>query len=376
MSTDPRTRSWVEIQPQALRRNLHRIREAIGGSSAIIPMVKADGYGLGMEKVVETLELDDPLGYGVATLEEGLRLREAGVDKPVIVFSPIPPGAYESAVAHALTVTISDVDSLERLSNATTAAGVKARFQVEVDTGMGRSGFDWSTVSEWGPAVAERVCATLRWEGCYTHFHSADVEEDAATMAQWHRFKEALGALEGRSGSLTHACNAAAALRYPALAADAVRPGIFLYGGAVGPGVARPEEVVRVRARVTFIRDVAEGATLGYRSTYRSRGAERWATLGIGYGDGLPRSLGNRGSALLSGRRVPIIGRISMDMTVVDITGAEGVSVGDTATLIGTDKEESITLDEVADLAGTISYEILTGLTPRLSRVWLASDDA
>ena len=111
MSTDPRTRSWVEIQPQALRRNLRRIREAIGGSSAIIPMVKADGYGLGMEQVVETVELDDPLAYGVATLEEGLRLREAGVDKPVIVFSPIPPGAYESAVAHALTVTISDVDS-------------------------------------------------------------------------------------------------------------------------------------------------------------------------------------------------------------------------------------------------------------------------
>ena len=223
MSTDPRTRSWVEIQPRALRRNLHRIREAIGGSSSIIPMVKADGYGLGMEQVVRTVERDDPLGYGVATVEEGVRLREAGVEKPVIVFSPLPPNAYEAAVAHALTVTISDVDSVERLSDAATDAGVTARFQVEVDTGMGRSGFDWLSVSEWGPAVADHASATLCWEGCYTHFHSADSEDDGATMAQWRRFTETLGALEREPQGLTHACNAAAA------------PTLFFSLGGCGP---------------------------------------------------------------------------------------------------------------------------------------------
>jgi len=375
MSTDPRTRSWVEIQPQALRRNFQRIREAVSGSPAIIPMVKADGYGLGMEQVVQTVEPDDPLGYGVATAEEGIRLRKAGIDRPVIIFSPLPPGSYELAVTHDLTVTISDVDSVGRLIDAASRAGVMARFQVEVDTGMGRAGFDWQRVSEWGPAVASFVSDKTSWEGCYTHFHSADTEDDRATIAQWRRFTEALGALEKGSGELTHACNAAASLRYPALQADAVRPGIFLYGGGVGPGVTGPEEVAQVRARVTLLRDVSEGTTLGYRTTYRSSGEERWATLGIGYGDGLPRILGNRGSTLISGRRVPIIGRISMDMTVVDITGVDGVVVGDTATLIGTDGEETITLDEVAELAGTISYEILTGLTPRLPRVWVTCDN-
>lgn len=169
---------------------------------------------------------------------------------------------------------------------------------------------------------------------------------------------------------MIHACNAAAAMRHPGYGADAIRPGIFLYGGGIGAGQAAPEEVVQVRARVTLVRNVPEGTTVGYGATYRSSGAERWATLGIGYGDGFPRVLGNRGSVLLSGRKVPIVGRISMDMTVVDITGHDGVEVGDAATLIGRDGESAITLDEVADLAGTISYEILTGFTVRMPRVW------
>ena len=135
------------------------------------------------------------------------------------------------------------------------------------------------------------------------------------------------------------------------------------------------EEVVSVRSRVTLIRQVPDGTTLGYRATYRATGSERWATLGIGYGDGLPRSLGNRGGALVRGRRVPIIGRISMDMTVVDISGVDGVVVGDTATVIGSDRQERISVDDVAELAGTISYEILTGLTGRLPRIWAEADD-
>ena len=334
-------------------------------------MVKADGYGLGMEDVVRTLESEDPWGFGVATVEEGVRLRTAGVTTPVIIFSPVPPGSYESAVAHGLTLTVSDLDSVERVTAAASRTGLIGRFHVEIDTGMGRSGFDWRRVAEWGIPLADLTSPTSIWEGCYTHFHSADLVDDGTTPAQWERFTEALEQLKPDDGSLVHACNAAAAIRYPGFAADAVRPGIFLYGGRIGKGVAVPEEVARVRARVTRIRDVPVGTTLGYGATYRSSGNERWVTLGIGYGDGFPRVLGNRGSALLSGRRVPIIGRISMDMTVVDITGDDGVGVGDTATLIGTDGDVSITLDDVADLAGTISYEILTGFTARMPRIWM-----
>ena len=334
-------------------------------------MVKADGYGLGMEDVVRTLESEDPWGFGVATVEEGERLRSAGVTAAVIIFSPVPPGSYDSGVAQDLTLTVSDLDSVERVAAAATRTGHVGRFHVEVDTGMGRSGFDWRRVAEWGTALADLTSDTSIWEGCYTHFHSADLADDATTRAQWEKFFRALAQLKPEEGSLIHACNAAAAMRYPEFAADAVRPGMFLYGGSIGAGVAAPEEVARVCARVTLIRDVPEGTTLGYGATYRSSGDERWATLGIGYGDGFPRVLGNRGSVLLSGSRVPIIGRISMDMTVVDITGVDGVGLGDTATLIGTDGDSVITLDEVADLAGTISYEILTGFTARMPRIWM-----
>jgi alanine racemase len=334
-------------------------------------MVKADGYGLGMEDVVRALESEEPWGFGVATVEEGLRLRGAGVVIPVIVFSPVPPGSYDSAVAHDLTLTVSDLDSVDRVVAAASRTGHIGRFHVEIDTGMGRSGFDWRRVSEWGAPLSDRASATSVWGGCYTHFHSADLADDTATPVQWEKFIEALEGLKPEGASFVHACNAAAAMRYPSFAADAVRPGIFLYGGSVGAGVAPPDPVAQVRARVTLIRDVAEGTTVGYGATYRSSGAERWATLGIGYGDGFPRILGNLGHAILSGRRVPIIGRISMDMTVVDITGVEGVGAGDTATLIGRDGDADITLDEVADLAGTISYEILTGLTTRMPRIWM-----
>ena len=367
--------SWVEVRRGALRRNFRRIRESVGASSAIIPMVKANAYGLGMEAVVQALEPEGPWGYGVATVEEGTRLRAGGVVKPVVIVSPLPPEAYDLAVAEALTPTLSEVDAVDRLAASAERLGREARFHVEIDTGMGRSGFDWRRIGEWSPALAERLSDLLVWEGCYTHFHSADVEGDDSTSEQWRRFCEALDGLARGEARLIHACNGAAALRYPSLAADAVRPGIFLYGGAVGAGVAPPDEVVRLRTRVTLIREVPEGTTLGYGATYRARGSERWATLGIGYGDGFPRILGNRGSALVRGQRVPIVGRISMDMTVVDISGVDGVVVGDTATLIGTDGEARITVDEVAEQAGTISYEILTGLTSRLPRVWTEADD-
>ncbi len=361
----------MDIRADALRDNLARIRAYVGAGPHLLPMVKADAYGLGVAGAVAALEPTDPWGYGVSTVAEGVHLRELGVRRPVLVLSPVPPGSEVAAVEAGLALSISSVASLRRLVAAVASTGRRAAFHLEVDTGMGRAGCLAGDVDRWLPEALAAHGAGARWEGCFTHLHSADM--DAHTVdEQWRLFQEVVARV-GRPGEpfLLHALNSAGALRCPAYAGDLVRPGIFLYGGAAGRDLPLPSPVVAVRARVTHVRSAAAGDTVGYGATYRSKGPERWAAAAIGYGDGLPRCLGNRGSALVHGRRVPIIGRISMDVSVVDITGVSGVHPGDVVTFIGSDGGERITVDEVAELAGTISYEILTGFTPRVSRYWI-----
>jgi alanine racemase len=361
----------MEIQADALRENLAAVRASVGPGPRLLPMVKADAYGLGVAGAVAALEPADPWGYGVADVDEGTHLRDLGVTKPVLVLSPTPPGSEEIAVEAGLTLSVSSVEALGRLVSAVERAGRQAAFHLEVDTGMGRAGFTGADIDSWLPVASAAHAAGARWEGCFTHLHSAD-EDDASVHVQWRRFQEVLARMPpDRDPLLVHALNSAGALRCPAYAGDLVRPGIFLYGGSAGRGLPPPRPVVAVRARVVHVRSAAEGTTLGYGGTYRSRGAERWATVALGYGDGLPRSLGNRGFALVGGRRVPIIGRISMDVSVVDISDVPGVEPGDVVTFIGSDGGERITVDDVAELADTISYEILTGFTPRLPRHWM-----
>ncbi|HEX2166395.1 MAG TPA: alanine racemase [Longimicrobiales bacterium] len=373
MSNDLQARAWVEVDLDALRDNYRAVREAVGARPAIIAMVKADAYGLGADRVVRALEPLEPWGYGVATADEGAALRDFGVRRPIVVFGPLPPAAIDTAARAGLSATISDLTSLEQWASA--ATGGQLDFHVEIDTGMGRAGFDWRDTPSWSRAVHEiATVGRVRWTGVMTHFHGADGADATASAVQWERFQDALAQLPvPRSELMVHAANSAAAIRWPEYAADAVRPGIFLYGGHpakdAGEPVTGPRPVAAVRARLVLVRDVAPGSTAGYGATHVARQRERWGTLAIGYGDGLPRRLGNRGSAIVRGRVVPFVGRISMDMTVVDITAVPDAQAGDVVTLIGSDGDATISLDDFAAQADTISYEILTGLRPRLPRV-------
>jgi alanine racemase len=374
MSTDHRTtRAWIEVQAASLRRNLRRIRAAVGLDVPVIPMVKADAYGLGAATVVDVLEAEGPHAWGVAAVSEGVALRRHGVSRPVVVFSPLAPGAYDEALAAGLTVCVSGLEALEALCAAVRRHGPGASFQVEVDTGMGRAGFPAEAVDAWGPAVrAAAQRSGLAWTGCFTHFHSADEPGGPGVEAQLERFRRALDSLAPPPGCLVHVANSAGGLRLGSgRALGGVRPGIFLYGGRAGADLPVPDPVAFLRARIVLVKEVPPGATCGYGATHRASERERWATLAIGYGDGLPRCLGGRGEALVAGRRVPLVGRVSMDLVVANISGLDGVEAGDVATLIGRDGDEEISLDEVAALAGTIPYEILTGLSPRLPRVWM-----
>lgn len=382
MRIPPRTRAWVDVSAPALRANYRTIADAAGPGAWIVPMVKADAYGLGAADVVRRLQPEAPAGWGVATIEEGVALRDGGVTGRVIVFSPLTAAMLRAAVTWDLGVAVSDLDTLHALSVEARAVGRMARVHLDIDTGMGRSGFPMSEVGRWAPAVRPLLAApgtpaeagrTLLWEGVFTHLHSADVVTGPGVQRQVEAFSDALEALRPPEGVVSHLANSAGALRL-GQEGGGVRPGIFLYGGAVGDDLPAPRPVVSVRARVCRVVEAPAGTTLGYGATYRAASNEQWATLAIGYGDGFPRALGNRGSVLIAGRRVPIIGRISMDVTVANISALDGVESGDVATLVGRDGSEEILLDEVAALADTISYEVLTGLTPRLPRVWTEAE--
>ncbi len=344
-------RAWADIDLAAIVANARNIAEASG--TRLLPMVKADAYGLGAVPVARALEAVEPFGYGVATLPEALELRAAGLDRPVIAFTPLLPALVESFLEHDIRPVIGDLAALE----AWTARTARP-FHVEVDTGMGRAGFRWDDA----PAIGElgsRLAGCGGWEGLFTHFHSADDAPDTLDV-QAGRFAAVTEAMPSRPPIL-HMANSSASLRDRRYAADMVRPGIYLYGGAAG-GRA-PRAVLRVSARVVAVRGVQPGDTVGYGRRWRAARAGWVATLSIGYADGLLRSLENRGLVRLGGTIHSMAGSITMDMTMVHL-GETHTAVGAVATIIGDD----LTLDRQAQLAGTISYELLTSLGRRVIR--------
>jgi len=348
-------RAWLEVDLAAIVRNARRFKALIG--APLLPMVKANAYGMGAVPVVRALEQAEPWGYGVATVEEGRELREAGIGRPIIVFTPLTKQDADVCRAAALRPVIGDLDALE----AWIAAG-DAPFHVEIDTGMSRSGFRWHD-RDGIAALGEQVSKTAQWEGVFTHFHSADVEP-TSMREQAMRFHGVLSSLGARP-RLVHLANSAAAQLGDEHGGDLARPGIYLYGGRAG--TLEPEPVAKLRARIVAVRRLRSGDTVSYGAEAKVPAPTTIATLSIGYGDGVPRALGNRGLVELHGAIVPIVGRVTMDMVMVDVKD-NAVAVGDVATLFG----GRIALDEQARLAGTVSYELLTSLTPRVARRYSA----
>jgi alanine racemase len=344
-------RAWLDVDLAALVRNARRFQVLAG--TPLLPMVKADAYGLGAVLVARALEAIDPWGYGVATPGEGAVLRAAGIARPIVVFSPHQPPEIAACRLHRLRPVMGDLAALE----AWLEAG-GGPFHVEIDTGMSRSGFRWheeESLAALG-ALLERV---PEWEGVFTHFHSADNDEESI-REQSERFEKVLAILGGRP-PLVHLASSAAAQFSSGVRTDLARPGIFLFGGRAG--ALEPEPVAALCARVVALRRLRPGDTVSYGAEALVEADTTIATIGIGYGDGVPRSLGNCGLVEINGVILPIVGRVTMDMLMVDAEDTS-VTIGDVATLFG----GLVALDDQAALAGTISYELLTCLTPRVAR--------
>jgi alanine racemase len=346
-------RAWVDIDLGALLRNAAAIAAQAG--VPLLPMVKADAYGLGAVRVARTLERLDPWGYGVAMIAEGEELRRATITRPIVIFTPVHADDFDAAVRANLTPTLGSASDIERWRET------RRPWQLSIDTGMNRAGVQWDEIG----SIAE-LARSFPPEGVFTHFHSAE-RNDESRLLQERRFAQALSALPFRP-PMVHAENSPAVEHRGSSPHNVVRPGVFLYGvGSGNSAQILPEPVVSLRARVLELRTVADGETVSYGGVYRAKGSRRIATLAMGYADGYCRAFGNRASVLLGGRRVPVAGVVTMDMTMIDVTGVP-CNVGDIATLIGADGDDRIDVAEIAALGEMSPYELLTGLRSRLPR--------
>ncbi|HEY5545656.1 MAG TPA: alanine racemase [Gemmatimonadaceae bacterium] len=350
-------RAWVEVDLGALKRNASMLAQR--ARVPLLPMVKADAYGLGVEAVVGALELMAPWGYGVATVAEGARLRSIGISRPVLVFTPLLVDEFDEARAHRLTPTLGDVERIKAWNSSGSA-----EWHLAIDTGMNRAGMPWQRVSEHVSAIQASPP-----EGAFTHFHSADANDGSLELQQ-QRFEEAVAVLPTRPKYL-HAENSPAIERQETSPWDLVRPGVALYGvgGGTGSAVA-PGAVASLHGRVVELRRIEAGETVSYGATWRADSARHVATVAAGYADGLRRSLSNRGVALVNGERAPIAGIVTMDMTMVDVTGID-CAVGDVATFLGRQGNRELAIADVAASGELSPYEVLVGLGLRAPRVYL-----
>jgi alanine racemase len=322
----------------------------------LLAVVKANGYGLGAVPVARAALDGGATGLAVATLEEARELSSLVRAEHVLVMGGLTPDQAASAASTGCGIAVSSFEFARAMGDRDEVVPV----HLKIDTGMGRFG----CAPDEAPALAKFIDDSpgLRLAGTWTHFASADSNPEM-TSAQFDRFIGALARFEIDPG-LRHACNSAAARRFPEFALDAVRCGIALYG-CEWPGT-RP--VIALRSVVTQLRTLGSGDTVGYGATWRSPGRSRVATVAIGYADGVFRARSNRGHVLVRGRRAPLIGVVSMDAITVDVTDVDGVKVGDTVTLLGEDGGERIRAEDVAEWSNTISYEVLTSIGQRVER--------
>jgi alanine racemase len=347
-------RARVEIDLGALQRNGAAVARRAG--VPILPMIKADAYGVGAAAALRALDVLEPWGYGVATVAEGEELRDLGVTRSVVVFTPLMEQELARVRSARLTPTLGFAAEIEAWRRAGGGA-----WHLSIDTGMSRAGIPWRQVDE-----IKHLTELVPPQGAFTHFHSAELD-DGTLAEQERRFREAVASLPSRP-KLLHTANSGAIAREGRSNWDLVRPGIFLYGVGSGRSAGmQPEPVVNLRAPIVEIRNLEAGDTVSYGATFRAERAARIATLSVGYADGYPRSLSERGSVLVGGTLAPVAGRVTMDMTMIDVTTVR-CEVGDVATLVGRAGDTVLTVERVADDAGMSPYELLTGLRSRVER--------
>jgi alanine racemase len=368
-------RCWAEIDLAALERNLRLIRASLPPQIKYVAVVKADAYGHGLQQVAGRLMHAGADLFAVANITEAAQLRELGPGWPILLLSPLLPDEDRFAAENDLAVTVSTEDEVARLDKAGRDAGREVSVHLKIDTGMGRLGV-WH---EEAPALVRRIKAAshLRLSGVFTHFASPD-DDAAFTEEQRRRFLAALdagGLGSSPDGLFVHADNSSGLETMPGSSPfNAVRVGLLQFGVLPHPGSflsqVRTEPVFSFRTRVGIVKRLPAGTTVSYGRTRTLSRESRVAVLCAGYGDGIPRAVSNKASVLVHGVRCPVLGRVTMDQTVVDVTGVEGVASGDEAVLVGRQGDDEISVGEFSRWADTIPWETLCSVTKRVPRVY------
>ncbi len=365
------SRVCAYIDKDAIVHNIKEIKKS-ALSSKLMAVIKADGYGhgaLNMEKYLSSY-VD---GYAVATVEEGVELRHAGVKKPILVLGYVFSELYEEAVENDITFTVFNPDDAQAISETAFNAGKTAKIHIALDTGMGRIGFK---PDEKSADEVKRISQlpNIYIEGMFTHFATADEADFSFTNLQAEQFCEFKKMLceKGVTIEVCHAANSGAIMQHKAYAFDMVRAGIILYGLYPSEDVDKKllplKPVMSLISHVSYVKTIKKGDSVSYGRTFIAEHDMKIATIPVGYADGYPRLLSNKGKVIINGEYAPIVGRVCMDQFMVDVTNIENVETGTKVTLIGEDKNACVSVDDIAKLTGTINYEVVCDISKRVPR--------
>ena len=373
MTTRP---AWAEIDLAAVAHNMRELRRAAKPQARMMAVVKANAYGHGAVPVSRTVLANGADYLGVAILDEARELREAGIEAPILIlgFNPIEQAA--EAIKLNLAQTVYTVEGAEAISQAAQKIGKKARIHIKIDTGMGRLGF--STADDPTQEIIKIArLPGIEIEGLFTHFAVADSTDKKYTYEQYEKFLGLDSQLKkfGLQIPLKHAANSAAVIDLPDLHMEMVRPGVSIYGlypsGEVLKSRVDLKPALSLKARVAYVKRVQSNTGISYGRTYVTNRETTVATVPVGYADGYTRLLSNKASVIIHGQRVPVIGRICMDQFMIDVDSVPGVKIGDEVILIGRQGNEEITADELANIIGTINYEIVCMISERVPRIYV-----
>jgi alanine racemase len=379
MKKHSRVKAVVSLD--AIAHNFSEMHKNIQKDTKIIAVLKADGYGHGASVIAHLIEDYDYIwGFAAATAQEALSLVSDGVTKPVLILGHVFEEDYEELAAADVRIAVSEAASAKGYAAAGKSLGKTVHIHLALDTGMSRIGFSDSQESLEEIAALEKI-PNLKIEGIFTHFARADEEDITPAVEQFEKFmnfKEHLKKI-GVHIPMWHCSNSAGIIRLPQANLNAVRAGITIYG--IYPSKEVERDVIRLlpamelKSHVSFVKTLPQGRAISYGGTFVTKKDTVVATIPVGYADGYPRSLSNKGWVLIHGKKAPILGRVCMDQFMVDVTGIPGVHTGDSVTLMGKDGEEFLSVEELGDLSGRFSYEFICDISRRVPRVYIKNNE-